>query len=429
MRVNLPVSNHEYLVPSGATLVSVTDAKGRILYCNQAFVEVSGFTSNELLGQPHNIIRHPDVPEEAFRDLWKTIQSGRPWSAVLKNRRKDGAHYWVVANVTPLFDGGSPSGYMSVRTEATREQIEAAEQLFATMRMEEEEGRLTTVFRNGRVLRSTLMGRLSDRLRPDLSARLLLLLAILSIVSSGMMSWTQNLPVPLIWNVLGCGAVTGVAWYVLKRWFISPLDTLISSANRIAACDLTHVVERDRNNRYGELQAALGQVVVNLQSIVRDARDQNLQLFSNISGISNGSVDLARRTEGQGASLQQTATALEQVTKVAQATADSARDAAHSSTQAVTITESSAASVEELGRTMDSIRDASNRIRDIIEVIDSIAFQTNILALNAAVEAARAGESGRGFAVVASEVRALSQRTSAAAAEVSQIIAKRKRIH
>ncbi len=87
MRLNLPVTNEEYPFPSGATLVSVTETKGRILYCNEAFVEVSGFSLDELLGQPHNLIRHPDVPEEAFRDLWVTIQQGKPWSAALKNRR------------------------------------------------------------------------------------------------------------------------------------------------------------------------------------------------------------------------------------------------------------------------------------------------------------------------------------------------------
>src|SRR5690606_29380303 len=146
MRVNLPITDQEYPFPRGGTLVSVTDSKGRILYCNEMFVEVSGFTTEELLGQPHNLIRHPDVPEEAFRDLWETIKSGRPWSAVLKNRRKDGSHYWVVANVTPLSDDGEPTGYMSVRTEATREQIEEAEYLFEHMRAEKEAGRLVTAF-------------------------------------------------------------------------------------------------------------------------------------------------------------------------------------------------------------------------------------------------------------------------------------------
>ena len=123
MRVNLPVSGQEFPFPKGQTLVSTTDTKGRILYCNEIFIEVSGYEKEELLGQPHNIVRHPDMPEEAYRDMWETIASGRPWSAPVKNRRKNGDHYWVVANATPLLENGKPTGYMSVRTEATREQI------------------------------------------------------------------------------------------------------------------------------------------------------------------------------------------------------------------------------------------------------------------------------------------------------------------
>ena len=129
MRKNLPVVDQSFPFPAGETLVSTTDLKGRILYCNAAFIAVSGYTKEELLGQPHNLIRHPDMPEEAFRDMWATIQSGQPWSAPVKNRRKDGSFYWVMANVTPLMDGDRPTGFMSVRTEPSAEQVREAEAL------------------------------------------------------------------------------------------------------------------------------------------------------------------------------------------------------------------------------------------------------------------------------------------------------------
>ncbi len=102
MRQNLPVTSNAYPFPKGKTLVSTTDTKGRIVYCNEAFVDVSGYVKDELLGQPHNMIRHPDMPEEAFRDMWATIEAGLPWSAPVKNRRKNGDYYWVMANATPL---------------------------------------------------------------------------------------------------------------------------------------------------------------------------------------------------------------------------------------------------------------------------------------------------------------------------------------
>ena len=126
MRYNGPIVDGEFDYPEDETLVSITDLKGRIVYCNPAFVAVSGYERDELMGQPHNLIRHPDMPEEAFRDLWATIQSGRPWSAAVKNRRKDGRCYWVMANVTPIIEGDAPVGYMSVRVHPTREQVQAA---------------------------------------------------------------------------------------------------------------------------------------------------------------------------------------------------------------------------------------------------------------------------------------------------------------
>lgn len=130
MRTNLPITQQEYVLRDGATIVSRTDLKGKITYINDDFLEASGFTQAELIGQPHNLVRHPDMPEEAFADMWKALQAGRPWTGLVKNRRKNGDHYWVVANATPVREGNSVTGYMSVRTRPTREQVEAAEALY-----------------------------------------------------------------------------------------------------------------------------------------------------------------------------------------------------------------------------------------------------------------------------------------------------------
>jgi aerotaxis receptor len=153
MRDNQPVSHQEYLLQESQTLVSVTDLKGRITYCNPAFIEVSGFTRDELLGQPHNIVRHPDMPEEAFRDLWGTIQAGLPWQGLVKNRRKNGDHYWVQANATPMMDGDQITGFLSVRTTPTREQVNGAEALYARMRDEASTGQRRHVLHRGQMRR------------------------------------------------------------------------------------------------------------------------------------------------------------------------------------------------------------------------------------------------------------------------------------
>ena len=110
MRRNLPVTGQEYPLRDGMTIVSRTDLKGRITYVNDDFVEAAGFTLDELIGQPHNLVRHPDMPEQAFADLWQTLKAGRPWTGLVKNRRKNGDHYWVVANATPVLDGGQVTG-------------------------------------------------------------------------------------------------------------------------------------------------------------------------------------------------------------------------------------------------------------------------------------------------------------------------------
>ena len=130
MRTNLPITQQEYVLRDGMTIVSRTDLKGRITYVNDDFLEASGFETSELIGQPHNLVRHPDMPEEAFEDMWVALQAGRPWTGLVKNRRKNGDHYWVVANATPLREGDSVVGYMSVRTRPTREQIDAATALY-----------------------------------------------------------------------------------------------------------------------------------------------------------------------------------------------------------------------------------------------------------------------------------------------------------
>lgn len=130
MRNNQPVTGREQPFPDGQTLISYTNAKGQITRANDAFVKLSGFTREELIGQPHNIVRHPDMPSEAFRDLWDTIKKGRPWSGLVKNRCKNGDQYWVRAYASPLSDG---SGYVSVRVAPTRQDISAAEGLYSKM--------------------------------------------------------------------------------------------------------------------------------------------------------------------------------------------------------------------------------------------------------------------------------------------------------
>lgn len=127
MKKNLPITAQEKNVPDGATLVSRTDTKGIITFANDAFVEVSGFTREELIGSSHNVVRHPDVPPAIFEDMWATLKKGLPWRGLVKNRCKNGDYYWVDAQVVPVRKNGAVIGYMSVRSKPSREAIAQAE--------------------------------------------------------------------------------------------------------------------------------------------------------------------------------------------------------------------------------------------------------------------------------------------------------------
>ena len=422
MRTNLPVTGKEFPFPAGETLVSTTDLQGRILYCNPTFIAVSGFTREELLGQPHNLIRHPDMPEEAFRDMWATIESGQPWTALVKNRRKNGDHYWVQANVTPLMKNGGAIGYMSVRTEAPRAQIDAAERLYARMRDEAAQGRRTLLLQGGALRHGTALGRLAAQLRPSdttVIAAATLMVGAAGFIGARLSSgggWDALVAACVIAAV--AGAVTLARLRLLK-----PMDDLLQRANQLAACDLTVALGEAGSGTAGQLERALNQLCVNTRSVVRDARIEIDRFAVTSHEIASGNHDLSSRTEAQAGNLEQTAATMEQITSTVRQTREAAAEAARIAEAAVTRTRESSQTVHQVAATMREIEQSSLRIGEITQVIDSIAFQTNILALNAAVESARAGAHGRGFAVVAAEVRALAQRSAQAAREIKQLIA------
>ncbi|WP_259766503.1 PAS domain-containing protein, partial [Pseudomonas protegens] len=134
MRNNLPVTQRELVFPAEQRLISATDVRGKITYCNDEFVAVSGFSREELIGSPHNIVRHPDMPEAVFAHMWSYLKDGKSWMGIVKNRSNNGDHYWVNAYVTPIFSKGVIAGYESVRVKPEREQVERASALYQRMR-------------------------------------------------------------------------------------------------------------------------------------------------------------------------------------------------------------------------------------------------------------------------------------------------------
>jgi aerotaxis receptor len=168
MKSNL--QRQEFKFPTGQTMVSVTDLKGRVAFCNHPLIEARGYSYAEMLGRPHNLVRHPAMPEETFRDMWATIQAKFPWTSRIKNRRKNGDHYWVQANATPIPEGEQITGYLSVRSAPFAQAVAGARRLYPQMRQENRPGQLTIALKHGQDIRTGLLGSLIGLLQPEIMA-------------------------------------------------------------------------------------------------------------------------------------------------------------------------------------------------------------------------------------------------------------------
>jgi aerotaxis receptor len=418
MRNNQPVTQREYDYAADMMLVSSTDTKGHITHCNRAFIEASGFDADELIGQPHNLVRHPDMPPEAYRDMWRTIGNGLPWSGVVKNRRKNGDHYWVQANVTPIMEGGKPVGYMSVRTKPTRDQVAQAEALYA--RLNQNAAGLS--LHQGRVQRAGPAGWSARWRHASGDFKLGVILSLMVVVSLG----PALLPIGehLAYLIESSGLVLGAL--LVMWWFRTSVSGPLKEARRlardIAACNLSSTIHTDAPEPAGSLLRSLSQIQVNLQAIVGDVRREIDGFSETAVEIALATDDLSKRTESQASSLEQTAASMEQLAATVRSTADNSTEMARQTSHSAEVAQSGQQAIHAVSTSMGEIEHSSKKMRDIIATIEGIAFQTNILALNAAVEAARAGEQGRGFAVVAGEVRSLAQRTAEASKDIRGLI-------
>ena len=424
MRNNLPVSQNEYVLPDGDILVSTTDLTGRITHCNQGFVQASGFDYDELLGQPHDIVRHPDVPPEAFKDLWSTIGRGRPWTGIVKNRRKNGDHYWVQANVTPVMENGKPKAYMSVRLKPSREQIQEAQALYTLIAQQRSSGNHTFRLHAGKGRPFGLRDNLTKFNRLSLRGRTgvgLIALVLLTLSPAWLFTDQGVATVSLMQLAAGLLSAT-VFWHWFGTAVSSPLRDAHHLANELACCNLDGNSEYNANSPLGSLMRRLWLIKLNMRAIVSDVHAEVVGLRHAAQEIVQGSMELSERTDSQAQEVEKTSAAVEEISATVGNTADTASSLASLSSQASSEAAAGAISIDHVSDSMHQIQTSSSRITEIVGVIEQLAFQTNLLALNAAVEAAHAGDQGRGFAVVATEVRALAHRSSAAAKQVRDLI-------
>ena len=415
MRHNGPVTDTERHFGECERIISKTDLKGRIIYANRAFIDISGFTWDELQGKAHNVVRHPDMPEAAFEDLWNTLKQGKAWRGMVKNRCKNGDYYWVDANVSPVYENGSISGYLSLRTRPKRDQVEWAEETYRLMR----EGRANHLrISEGRVLRRGPLG-LIDRMKgAGIQAVLMIWVSVLMMASLGL--WATGMA-PWAFMVINALLLGGMAAH-LRSLVVLPLREAVRVSQRLASGDLGCRLELEGRGELGELLHSLEIMQGTLHGMVSDITRKAAAVSEASNGIATGVSSLSQRTEAQASSLEETASSMEELTSTVKENADNAIQASRLMDETRVSAEQGGEVVTRAVGAMSEIEAASKRIADISSVIDEIAFQTNLLALNAAVEAARAGEQGRGFAVVAGEVRNLAQRSASSAREIKDLI-------
>jgi aerotaxis receptor len=419
MKLNMPVTQVEHQVSDTDSIVSTTDLQGNITYANPYFIEISGFTEDELIGAPQNILRHPDMPTQAFADLWSTIKSGLPWSGVVKNRCKNGDFYWVFANVTPVIENGKAVGYVSVRTKPSVSQIQEASRLYAAINNGNPEN---IELKQGRAYRKTKLAQLSEKFSITMAQRLAInfLLLIVSFVLAISSQWISTQWIAALLAISAANAI--YVWIHFHRTITIPSKQALAASKIMAGGDLSARIDTDRTDDLGQLIRMLRQLQINLNSIVGDVRKNSEHIRSATKEIATGNMDLSGRTESQASSLEETAASMEEFSSTVAQNSDNTVLANQMANEAMQIAEHGGKITSQMVNTMDEISQSSKRMIDITGLIEGIAFQTNILALNAAVEAARAGEQGRGFAVVASEVRSLAQRSAAAAKEIKELI-------
>ena len=433
MKINMPITNVETLLPDGEFIYSSTDLKGVIVEANEAFARISNFTREEMVGQSHNIVRHPDIPPEAFFDMWQDLKAGRPWRGVVKNRRKDGGFYWVVANVSPVRENGQVIGYQSVRARPEREEIVAAEGAYKRIKAGDKSIRIE----NGRVVKN----------RPAwilklLSLRAQMILAGLVGLLPAIDALSDHLGGPTLPTIPSLVLASIAILYFLYFLFIyvpqttSDLDRTSNwMEDVLSSGDLRKRLNLDRRDVIGSIARKADKFASSVQATVQGIADIAQQVALATKDVNSGMKSSHTSAQTQSEATSSAAAAIEQVTvsigEVAAHAKTTMQTATHTgevSRQGTVITQNASRTIESLADTVrlsaeqvESLGQRSTEISRVTGVIKEIADQTNLLALNAAIEAARAGETGRGFAVVADEVRKLAERTARATQEIAQM--------
>lgn len=414
MKKNLPITDKEYIYPDDIRLVSSTDLKGVITSVNNDFIEISGFSADELVGQSHNVVRHPDMPEAAFADLWMNLKAGKPWMGIVKNRCKSGDAYWVDAYVTPLKENGETFGYQSVRLKPEQKYVERAKSLYAKLNTKSSKlAGFLSIFKTGL------------KIRVFLSAIVSMLPVAVAIAFSAS---TQLLAIALIISI--------ILAFIISTAVARPWQRAVKEAEQIFSNPVAQQIYTGRSDELGQFQLLIKALQSQLDSAIwsiSDAADQLDDIATYTEGVMQQTnqgisqqhseiAQVATAVNQMSATVHEVASNTGDATTAASEADDMAKKGALAATHSITSIMGMVSDTEQASNVIKQLATQSENIGSVLDVITSIAEQTNLLALNAAIEAARAGEQGRGFAVVADEVRTLASRTHESTQEIQDMI-------